>query len=162
MNDHQVVNNNIRFKEWHIHRCTFSGSDTPHRTTFPVQPLKGQHSSPSSFLWAASWSGPSWKSWLAGCWHQHTGLLSLCLPHQSRSPWILERSSLHSLSVHCSPSCPAALQEFLLVQCSLHLLHGNVLVPQLSDSTSCALWCHGDRLKTQSAYLISDFKVTIW
>lgn len=128
----QMINNHCAsFMEWYIHRCTFWDYDTPHHATFLVQPLKEQHSSPSWFLWAAFWSGPSWSSWLAGCWHQHTGLLSQCLPHQSKSLWILERSSLHIPLIHCFPSCLVVSQEFLLVQCSLHLLHGNVWVRHL-------------------------------
>lgn len=148
----------VSFTGLHIHRCTFWDYDTPHRATFLVQPVTEQRSSPSSFLWAASWSDPSWSSWLADCWHQHTGLLSQCLPLRSKSPWIPERSSLHSLLIHCFPSCLVVLQEFLLVRCSLHLLHGNVWVLQLWDSTSCELWCHGDRLKTQSTSFMSDLK----
>lgn len=137
------------FREWHIHRCTFSNCDTPRRTTFPVQTLTERHSSLSWFPWAASWSGPSSSSWLAGCWHQHTGPLSLCLPHQSRSLWSPEHSSLHSHAAHCFPSCPGALQEFLLVRYSLHLLHGNVWVPRSWGNTSCGLWCPADTLETQ-------------
>lgn len=153
----------VSFREWHIHRCTFWDYDTPHRATSPAQPPTVQHSSPSSFLWAASWSGPSWSNWLAGCWHQHTGPLSQCLPRQSKSLWTRERSSLRSLLIHCSPSGLVASPGSLPVRCSLHSLRGSVWAPQLWDSTSCELWCHGDRLKVQSTSFMSElhFKVNV-
>lgn len=137
----------ISFMEWYIHRCTSSGCGTPHHTTFPEQPVKEQHSSPFLSQSAASWSDPSWKSWLGGCWHQHTGLPSLCLPRRSRSPWFLGCFSLHSPSPHCSPSCPVVLQEFLLERYSFRLPHGNVWALHIENNTSCVPSRPGDTLK---------------
>lgn len=117
-------------RESDIHKCTFSGCDKPRHTTFLVQPPRELHSFPSWSLWAASWSGPSWSSWWACCLRLHTGLPSLYLPHQSRSPWNPEHSSLHSPSVRCFHLGLVVWPGFLLVQCSIHLLHGSVWVPQ--------------------------------
>lgn len=139
------------FREWHIHRCTSWGCGTPRRTTSPARPRTETRSSPSSSRWAASWSGPSWSSWPAGCWRPRTDPPSRCPPRRSRSPWSPGRSSSHSPSARCSPWRPAASPESPPGRCSLHSPHGNVWAPRWWGSTFCELWCLGDRLSATPA-----------
>lgn len=141
-------------REWGIHKCTFSCQGRPHHATFPVQPVRARHSSPSLSLWAASWSCPSWSSWWACCWCLHTGPPSQCLSHRSRTPWYLVHSSWHSPSGHCFHWGHVEWQVFHPMRCSVRWPHGSAWVPRWSGNTSCELWCHEDKLEAEGSSLV--------